>query len=112
MGQETIKKNVEGMVDILDYTEDFKDLSELADVISVLGDCYYCYCPEDRHSSNTILKGYLSLGYDDKDMHLEGIFQSEDKVIKLSILEILYFVYKEKDTAETFMKAYGESLND
>ena len=110
MGQETIKKNVQGMVDILDYTEDFKDLSELADVLSVLGDCYYCYYPEDSNS-NKILKGYLSLGYDDKDMHLEGIFQSGDKVIKLSILEILYFIYKEKDTAETFMTAYGESLN-
>ena len=110
MGQETIKKNVQGMVDILDYTEDFKDLSELADVLAVLGDCYYCYCPDDSNST-IILKGYLSLGYDDKDTHLEGIFQSGDKVIKLSIIEILYFIYKEKDTAETFMKAYEESLN-
>lgn len=110
MGQETIKKNVEGMVDILDYTEDFKDLSELADVISVLGDCYYCYCPDDNNST-IILKGYLSLGYDDKDVHLEGIFQSGNKVIKLSIIEILYFIYKEKDAAETFVQAYEESLN-
>ena len=109
MGQDTIKKNIDGMVDILDYTEDFNNLSELSDVISVLGDCY---CPEDRHSSNTILKGYLSLGYDDKEMHLEGIFQSGSKVIKLSIVEILYFIYKDKDVAETFIKAYGESLNE
>ena len=40
MGQDTIKKNIDGMVDILDYTEDFNNLSELSDVISVLGDCY------------------------------------------------------------------------
>ena len=112
MGQDTIKKNIDGMVDILDYTEDFNNLSELSDVISVFGDCYYCHCPEDRHSGNTILKGYLSLGYDDKEMHLEGIFQSGSKVIKLSIIEILYFIYKDKDVAETFIKAYGESLNE
>ena len=110
MGQETINKNIEAMVDILDYTEDFKDLSELADVLAVLGDCYYCYC--DENTDNKILKGYLLLGYDDNDMDLEVIFQLGNKVIKLSILEILYFIYKEKDTAETFMKAYGESLNE
>ena len=70
----------------------------------------YAYCPDDNNST-IILKGYLSLGYDDKDMHLEGIFQSGDKVIKLSIIEILYFIYKEKDAAETFVQAYEESLN-
>ena len=110
MGQETIKKNVEGMVDILDYTEDFKDLSELADVLAVLGDCYYCYC--DENTDNKILEGYLSLGYDDKEMHLEGIFFFVSKVIKLSIVEILYFIYKNKDVAETFIKAYGEYPNE
>lgn len=112
MGQDTIKKNIEGMIDILDYTDDFKDLSELSDVISVLGDCYYCYCTDDNDKSNVILKGYLSLGFNDKDIKLEGIFQSGDKVIKLDVIEILYFVYKYKDTAETFLKAYEDSKND
>ena len=45
-------------------------------------------------------------------MHLEGIFQSGSKVIKLSIVEILYFIYKDKDVAETFIKAYGEYPNE
>ena len=53
-----------------------------------------------------------STGYDDKEMHLEGIFQSGNKVIKLSIIEILYFIYKDKDVAETFIKAYEEYPNE
>lgn len=110
MGKDTIKNNIDGMVDILDYTDDFKDLSELNDVISVLGNSYYCYC--DANNNNTILKGYLSLGYDDKEMHLEGLFKTEDKILKLSISEILYFVYKDEDTAQTFLDAYEGSLNE
>lgn len=105
MTNEILKNNVDGMVDILDYTDDFKDLGELYDVITNLGECYYCYYSKNSEKG-ILLKGYLSLGFNDKYIKLEGIFKSRDKEIRLSITEILYFVYKDKEDAKLFMEAY------